>query len=336
MRISTFLFVIFISASYNLRAQTVATFDDLILAHPDTFYVNYSASGSDVGFNDGLAHFPCVYDTSFGGFWSYGFAYSNMTDSVTSGYTNQYSAKTAIGYGGSNNYIVAYCYNPVTYDNSMVVKLNGAALNHPVSGCYITNSTYACNSMKYGDMFSRKFHNGDWFKLTIKGYSGGTLSSDSVTFYLADFLFPDTTMNYIVKTWQWVNLASLGNVDSLQFSLSSTDNGTYGMNTPAYFCLDNFTTNETAGSGSLNTAQEQAQPVAKIYPNPARNILYAEIFQNSVQQASISDLSGKVITTFPVTGKLLEINTSELIPGSYILQLAGSGKCAAVRFLKQQ
>jgi hypothetical protein len=48
-----------------------------------------------------------------------------------------------------------------------------------------------------GDPFARKFHNGDWFKLTVHGYLGGVPNPDSVTFYLADFLFPDSTMNYI-------------------------------------------------------------------------------------------------------------------------------------------
>jgi len=50
-----------------VKAQTIATFESLPLSGSDTFYVNYSASGTDVGFNDGLAHFPCVYDSSFGG-----------------------------------------------------------------------------------------------------------------------------------------------------------------------------------------------------------------------------------------------------------------------------
>lgn len=335
MRTFTLLFSVLVLSTANLHAQTVATFDDLTLAHPDTFYVNYIASGTDVGFNDGLAHFPCVYDTSYGGFWSYGFAYSNMTDSVTSGYMNQYSAKAARGYGGSDDYTVAYCFDPNTYTNSMVAKLNGAAVNHPVSGFYVTNSTYAYNSMRDGDMFARKFHNGDWFKLTVKGFSGGVLLSDSVTFYLADFLFPDTTMNYIVKTWEWVNLAPLGNVDSLQFSLSSTDNNMYGMNTPAYFCIDNFTTDETVGSGSLYVANVQALPVAKVYPNPAENILYADISENSLKQARIMDMAGRVINEYSIVNEKLEINTSALPAGTYILQLNGDGKRADVRFVKQ-
>ncbi len=313
-----------------MNAQVVSTFDDLTLPHADTFYVNYSASGSDVGFNDGLAHFPCVYDTDFGGFWSYGFAYSNMTDSVTSGITNQYSARPGIGYGGSANYVVAYCYNPVTFANTVTVRLNGAAIGHPVSGFYVTNNTYAANSMRDGDAFARKFHNGDWFQLTVKGYSSGALSPDSVSVYLADFLFPDTTMNYILKDWQWVNTLPLGNVDSLQFQLSSTDNGTYGMNTPAYFCMDNFTANNLA----LSVTPEQPW-VAKVYPNPATDFVYVEVAGNSVQNIAVLNMAGNVVAQQTVAQTRVAIDVSSFAAGIYILQLSGNNKMTNVKFVKQ-
>ena len=38
---------------------------------------------------------------------------------------------------------------------------------------------------------------------------------------------------YIVNTWQTVDLTSLAGSKSLGFALSSTDNGPFGMNTPA-------------------------------------------------------------------------------------------------------
>ncbi len=322
MRTFTILFSALVLGA-AVHAQTVATFESLSLSGSDTFYVNYSASGTDVGFNSGLAHFPCVYDASFGGFWSYGFAYSNMTDSTTNGYTNQYSAKTAIGYGGSAKYAVAY-----GVQNNVV--LLGAAAGSPVAGFYVTNSTYAYNSMRDGDAFARKFHNGDWFKLSVQGYHGGTLQPLTVSIYLADFLFPDSTMNYILKDWRWVNLASLGAVDSLQFTLSSTDNGSFGMNTPAYFCIDNFTTNDATLGVSNMTA-----PIAKIYPNPATNTLYVDVAGQSTEQIRIMDMAGNQINSFGVSDPHIEINTSTLPAGMYMLQMSGNGKIAFARFAKE-
>ncbi len=319
-----------------LRAQTVGTFDSLSLATIDTYYVNYSAPGADVGFNSGLAHFPCMYDTSFGGYWSTGFAYSNKTDSVTSGYTNEYAAKTAIGYAGSAKYAVAYCSNPATFAYEIRVNLIGSAVGKPVSGFQVTNSTYAYNSMKNGDGFAKKFggttgNDPDWFKLVVRGYLMGALKPDTVAFYLADFRFANNDSDYIVNTWQWVNLLPIGDVDSLQFELSSTDNGSSGMYTPAYFCIDNFTTNET-GVGVKNITPIYA---AKLYPNPTSNQLNIELQDRQFEHYTIFDALGNQVYYGSTNNTLNTLDLSNYAPGIYQILFTGNGKQAFGRFIKQ-
>jgi len=329
MRTFTLLLSALVLGCTALRAQTVATFEALTLAHADTFYTNYTASGTDVGFDNGLAHFPCVYDTSWGGLWSEGFAYSNMTDSVTSGYMNQYSAKTAIGFGGSEKYVVAY-------GSQTMVKLTGAAMGHPVKGFRITNNTYAYNSMRDGDMFARKFHNGDWYKIIARGYYNGVLKDDSVGFYLANFLHPDSNDNYIVRTWEWFNLEPLGKVDSLVFSLSSSDNGSFGMNTPAYFCMDDFTTYETFDTTTPTTAVSNVAVMqVKLYPVPATSVLHVVLPDAGAADMVVTDMAGRVVTTVRSATQHTEINTAGMAPGMYQLMITGDGRKATTRFIKQ-
>lgn len=309
------------------KAQTVATFDDLQLSQTDTFYINMSMPGMDMGFNDGLAYFPCQIDTGFGTYYQdYGFVYSNMTDSVTSGYGNQYSAKAGTGYN-SHNYAVAY------YADNFL-KLTGAAVGKNVNGFYTTNNTYAYNSMRDGDQFAKKFTNADkdWFKMTVYGYQNGQRKADSVDFYLADFRFADSTQDYIVRNWTWVDLTSLGHVDSLEFMLTSSDTGSFGMNTPAYFCMDNFTTNETS-VGVNNVANANA---VKVYPNPATDVLYVSSSNSNVQQVVVRDAAGRTVGTYSMNGDQLAIPTAALPAGMYLLQLSNSnGQNATVRFVKQ-
>lgn len=236
------LTILAIAATVAATAQTVADFESLTLPKADTFYVNYVGSG-DVGFDNGLAHFPCYYNSAWS-IWSSGFAYSNMTDSVTSGYTNQYSAKAAKGYNGSSKYLAVNGTGGQNY-----IKLINAGKGGFTSGFYVTNSTYAYNSMRDGDAFAKKFggtsgNDADWFKVVIYGYNNGVKKADSVEVYLADFRNPDNTKDYMLKTWKWVNLMPLGKVDSITFDMSSSDVGAWGMNTPGYFCIDNFTTQE--------------------------------------------------------------------------------------------
>lgn len=322
-------------------AQTAATFDTLTLATPNSYYTNYSAPGTDVGFNDGLAHFPCYYDTAWGGMWSCGFAYSNMTDSTTSGFMNQYSAKAAIGQGGSNNYVAVNCIDPTTFSPmvaSTKLFLIGAAVGKKVRGFYITNSTYAYNSMRDGDGFGKKFGgvtgtDPDWFKLTVKGYSGGALTADSVNFYLADFRFAGTTNDYIIKAWTWVDLLPLGNVDSLHFLLTSSDTNSQGIKTPAYFAMDGFTTQEVE-TPPVNSVANVNATMAKVYPNPASDKLMIDLFDNSVKMASIIDAAGRMITTVDCTAHT-EMNIADLAAGTYFLQLTGGDGAVTTKFQKR-
>ncbi|HWB63578.1 MAG TPA: DUF4465 domain-containing protein, partial [Chitinophagales bacterium] len=112
------------------KAQTAANFENLTLA-TDTFWDGSNLSG---GFSSGNAYFLNYYDTTYN-YWDGGFIYSNKTDSVTSGYTNNTSAITASGYNGSANYAVA------NGSSGVQVNLTGSASGGTVKGFYVTNCT---------------------------------------------------------------------------------------------------------------------------------------------------------------------------------------------------
>jgi hypothetical protein len=231
-----------LSCLFSAFSQTRSTFESFSLA-PNSYYNGSNQAG---GFLSGAAYYTNSYDTAYGGYWSGGFSYSNVKNDTTAGFTNEYASSPASGAFGSNNYTVAY-----TGGDLPVIRLQGFAPGHPVYGFYVTNSTYAYLSMKNGDQFAKKFGGAsgtdpDWFLLTVKGWRNGSVIADSVNVYLADFRSSDSTQDYILKTWKFVDLQSLGNVDSIFFEQTSSDAGTYGMNTPAYFCLDNFMTTDGA------------------------------------------------------------------------------------------
>jgi hypothetical protein len=95
--------------------------------------------------------------------------------------------------------------------------------------------------------------------------------------------------------------------------------------------MDNFTTNEmTLGATTLPQGA-----AARVYPNPAKNSLYAEISDAGIQQIGILDVTGTTISTMKATTGVNEINIAVLAPGTYILQLSGNGKTAASRFIKE-
>jgi len=228
--IATALAWILVFLTAGTLSAAVVTFEDLPLA-PDSYWNGDDGSG---GFVSGDASFTNRYDMEWG-FWE-GFACSNLTDANGIGYSAQYNAIPGGGQGGSTNYAVAF----VGWTAPPTVVF---ARLQSLTGLYVTNNCYAYHEMREGSPFSKKFggdtgDDPDWFKLTITGVDANDQPIGTVEFYLADFRFEDNARDYILDSWAFVDLASLGPVQALQFAVSSSDTGDFGMNTPAYFCLD--------------------------------------------------------------------------------------------------
>ena len=222
----------FVLAVCSFASAEIADFDDLYL-EPESYWNGADSSG---GFTSGSVYFDNYYNETYGS-WA-GFAYSNITDTVSSGWPAQYNTIAGSGQAGSPNYAVAYMdsYNAVT----PTMHLYQSQI---IDCIYVTNINYAYYSMLDGDLYSKQFggttgNDPDWFLLTITGIDQSGSTTGTVDFYLADYRFEENSLDYIVNTWQPVDLSTLGAVQSLEFSLSSSDTGEWGMNTPAYFALD--------------------------------------------------------------------------------------------------
>ena len=95
--------------------------------------------------------------------------------------------------------------------------------------------------MTHGDSFAKKFTTGDFFELKIFGFSkpnGGGSEVGEVDFFLAKYTSPDSLP---VNVWTLVDLSHLAGSQSLTFGYASSDVGDFGVNTPAYFAMDDLT-----------------------------------------------------------------------------------------------
>ena len=273
-----------------------------------------NGSEGETGYQSGNAFYPTTFS---GGFWLGGWAISTMRDDTTATFENLYSAKTA---AGVNSFSYA-----VGQQNSMI-KLDDAVVGQVVNGFYITNTTYAHGVIRDGNMFSKKFggedgNDPDFFKLDIQKYSNGELAPQVVEFYLADYRFADNNEDFIVDDWQWVDLTSLGNVDSLQFILSSTDVGNYGINTPLFFSIDNLEI-----SAEIATSNENIPLISKqlnVYPNPAFDeITLALPNMELAGDLQIFDGLGRQVLHQVINPIQRNLDISSLGTGTYFLQIS--------------
>lgn len=215
-------------------AAVTAGFEDVPLA-PESAYYGQDGMGQ---FTSGGVTFPVDYLDFGGGFFAWEpFAASNVTDNTTAGFGNQFSAITGSGANGSSNYGVGFAISPATLD---------LPKRSIVDGLFVTNTTFAALTMRDGDFFSKQFggltgDDPDFFRLDIEGLDQDGSSRGIVEFYLADYRFADNSLDYIIDEWTWLDLSSLGTVTTLRYSLASTDVGSFGINTPTYFALDDLT-----------------------------------------------------------------------------------------------
>ena len=236
-KISYLVTILSISFGSLNAQQNVADFENLTLSS-ESYWNGSDSSGNSLAskytskFLVGNITLSNIWNSNWS-YWSDGWIYSNTSDSVTSGFTNQYSCIVGKGANNSSNYSIG--------TNKSFFNIDTSGNSLPIDGIYVTNTTYAHNSMRDGDQFAKKFTNldQDYFKLLITSFNNG-IDVDTVEFFLADFTHLDSLQDYIVNDWKYVDLSSLGLVDSIKFSLISSDVSQFGMKTPAYFAIDNI------------------------------------------------------------------------------------------------
>ena len=217
-----FLFAAALMSTAMFAQLQVATFEDVEIGAPESV-LHLDATGS---IQSGSFLFAQeVADYGDWGVYYFGNLPSNKSDNTFESYLDAEKSACGGAYEGENFNVWTMSYTGV----------DTIALVEPavVPGFFINNSAYAVNSMCNGDGYAKKFTADDWFLLTINPLVNGQHVYSSVQVYLA------ANGEYIDK-WTYVDLSEFGTVDALYFTLTSSDTGESGMNTPAYFCIDNF------------------------------------------------------------------------------------------------
>ena len=312
-----------------LVAQTsfgqVADFENLTFPAGANYWKGVPGSAGDSVFSTSISNNTISFinqnDSSSGiNFWS-GWAYSKAKDTLSISYdTSDCNAFFAIT-NANNNYAVAYQSWDDYYNR---IRINRTGIDYLIfQGFVITNSTIAYRSMKNGDGFAKVFggttgNDPDFFKVRFTGWQQGMPLNDTFDFYLADFRDTNNSNDYIIKNWTNVNFPSnFHNVDSLTYVLESSDNGGFGMKTPAYFCIDNIKMNYAQ---SVNHLSQNSS--IKIYPNPINDEFQMVNTSTEVMKFSILNLNGQTIYTNELSvNNSMKINSVNWSKGVYLIKI---------------
>lgn len=312
------IFTLMLSFIIVAAQAQIITFEDQ-LQEVDTFDNGQNGPGD---FEIDNLVFPNEYDDD-GDFWAGQWAMSSSTDNTTPNFMNLYGAIEGQGAEGSEVYAVAQ--EPFS-GNPLHIKSKDVIMPQTVA---ITNTTYAYFTIRDGNQFSKAFggpsgEDPDYFYITWTGYRDGSLQG-SEDFYLADYRFANSSEDYIIDEWTTFDLSSLGEVDSITIEFYSSDTGQFGINTPLFFAIDNFSYESTSNVSSVISSQ------LKVYPNPVATELHWESEQ-PVKNIEIIDITGR---TYPMQATGNVSNISHLSDGVYFLKWESNGKIGIKQFVKQ-
>ena len=195
---------------------------------------NDTETCSQILVNDGvfrLSHLPS--GMSYGSMSWEGFTLSTVSQDTA----NVLGCIAKGGLDGEGTpYVIGYYSEWVSQSqgySSNIIDFNGDYYPEHVYICQNSNTHKAITE---GEFNSRPFTDKDTLALIIHALDSNMLPTATMTYYLA----ADGERN---EGWTKVPLSSLGKTARLSFSMTSTDIGAWGANTPLYFALDALTIN---------------------------------------------------------------------------------------------
>lgn len=221
--------------------QETVTFESAELADKTGIYSNIlwgkerasdqegTPTFSGILYTEGVASFGSYFSSGeYGDMWG-GFAVSSNRDLEDLGmdYSNQFSVyapqatKFAVGYafgewgGEYGNPVIEFSkpVAPVSADIANANKTYHYCAAHPLIG----------EDAEQEDL---------WVNLVIRGFNA--------TAEISDITIPLARGEEVLDGWKNFDLSGLGTVSKLTFAVESNDTGEYGLNVPAFFCIDNI------------------------------------------------------------------------------------------------
>ena len=119
---------------------------------------------------------------------------------------------------------------------------------------YICQNSNTHKAIKQGEFNARPFTEQDTLALIIQTLDSTKNPTATTIYYLAI----DGTCN---EGWVKVPLTALGQTSCLSFSMTTTDIGDWGANTPLYFALDGLTINTELTTSLSQTPILHTQPI---------------------------------------------------------------------------
>lgn len=173
------------------------------------------------------------------GWW---YTYQNQCSIYNTASTD--GSNKGAGFNGTNTFALINGYSDANNDKSASFNFSNGK-EYMIENLMYCPTSYVYGTIVYGNPFGNdpglpmKNTNG-WFKVTATGYDAAGNKTTTVEEYLCDYRNSSSPIE-ISGAWKKWDLSALGKVNKVTFNFAGSDTGTWGLNTPAYLCLDDIT-----------------------------------------------------------------------------------------------
>lgn len=218
---------------------------DLTDVWADTY--NDTDSCQAIVCNDGVFRFSHIPSgMAYGGMSWEGFTISTVSEDTA----NVFGCVANGGLAGVESpYIIGYYSEWVSSSQGYSSNIIDFNRDYYPEYIYICQNSNTLEGITNGVFNSHAFTLEDTLSLIIQALDTTMSPTATLTYYLA----VDGTNN---AGWVKVPLTSLGKTKCISFSMTTTDTGIYGANTPLYFALDGLTLNTELPTSLPNTTIE--------------------------------------------------------------------------------
>ena len=239
------------------------------LAGPDSYGANLYSDYDGVKFTKGAIEVEPGVDFEFGlnsgvystyaelfnggmflSQWNYRSDKAGVTEGWWKNYTNQCSVYNAESTDGANKAAGADHSNTFAVVNGFgatAVSFGfSAGAEYEISSMMVCPTSYTYGLLAEGnpmgvDGGKPAKEVGGWFKVLAYGYDAQGSADNGgkpLEFYFCDYRNASNPVE-LVTTWRSWDLSALGKVNKIKIDFEGSDTGDWGLNTPAYLCIDN-------------------------------------------------------------------------------------------------
>ncbi|TWU50776.1 PEP-CTERM motif protein [Rubripirellula tenax] len=230
--------------AFDANNVNVGPFVDNVSIQPGIF------GGNDISstFSAGGVAFNNTFNDAFASFQGFALSQRGLSQWSSGSFAEFFNGNDTVSANGIGNFassrwVVAFGdYSGPDDPLANIASIMEAPANSVFDSLYVNNTRTTTHVLTTGNSSARAFgsiNQDEKFTARFIDLSPGSNGSNFVEVELASFVNATSTLS-IVDDWMRVDLSGLGGATRIGIDFTSTDEGAFGLNTPAYVAVDNI------------------------------------------------------------------------------------------------